>query len=80
MSLLGGIELAPLKTSIKVDIKSFKSEMDKVKSEAVTKAKEVSKQMESNIKMSDKMSMHPVNQKSQLVNFQRRYMGAFQLV
>lgn len=56
MSLLGGIELAPLKTSIKVDIKSFKSEMDKVKSEAVTKAKEVSKQMESTIKMGDKMS------------------------
>ena len=41
MSLLGGIELAPLSVAFKVDIKGFKSDMDKVKTEAVTKSKEV---------------------------------------
>lgn len=56
MSLLGGIELAPLSLAFKVDIKGFKSDMDKVKTEAVTKSKEVAKQMESTIKVGDKMS------------------------
>ena len=56
MSLLGGIELAPLSVAFKVDIKGFKSDMDKVKTEAVTKSKEVARQMESTIKVGDKMS------------------------
>lgn len=56
MSLLGGIELAPLSLAFKVDIKGFKSDMDKVKTEALTKSKEVAKQMESTIKVGDKMS------------------------
>lgn len=56
MSLLGGIEIAPLKVQIKTDIKSFKSDMEKVKTEAVSKAKEISKQMESTIKVGEKMS------------------------
>lgn len=56
MSLLGGIELAPLITKIKVDVKGFKSEMEQVKTEAVTKSKEVSKQMEKTIKVGENMS------------------------
>lgn len=56
MSLLGGIELAPLSVGFKVDIKSFKSDMDRVKAEAVSKSKEVANQMESTIKVGDKMS------------------------
>lgn len=56
MSLLGGIEVAPLSLAFKVDIKGFQSDMDKVKTEAVTKSKEVAKQMESTIKVGDKMS------------------------
>lgn len=56
MSLLGGIELAPLSLAFKVDIKGFKSDMDKVKTEALAKSKEVEKQMESTIKVGDKMS------------------------
>ena len=56
MSLLGGIELAPLSVAFKVDIKGFKSDMDKVKTEAATKSKEVARQMESTIKVGDKMS------------------------
>ena len=56
MSLLGGIELAPLSVAFKVDIKGFKSDMDKVKTEAVTKSKEVARQMKSTIKVGDKMS------------------------
>lgn len=47
MGLLGGIKLAPLLTEIKVDIAGFKSEMDKVATEATTKAEAMSKQMAS---------------------------------
>lgn len=56
MSLLGGIELAPLITKIKVDIKGFKNELEQVKTEAVAKTKEVSKQMEKTIKVGENMS------------------------
>lgn len=42
----GGIELAPLITKMKVDIAGFKSDMEKVKVEAVTQAKQVSKELE----------------------------------
>lgn len=56
MSLLGGIELAPLITKVKVDVKGFKSEMEQVKTEAVTKTKEVLKQMEKTIKVGESMS------------------------
>ncbi|AUM96145.1 MULTISPECIES: phage tail tape measure protein [Clostridium] len=54
--MAGGIQLAPLITQMKVDLKSFKSDMDKVKTEAVGKAKEVSKSMESAAKVGKKMS------------------------
>lgn len=57
MSLLsGGIELAPLISKIKVDIAGFKSDMEKIKTEAVTKVSEVSKDMESTLKVGDSMS------------------------
>lgn len=56
MSLLGGIKLAPLSLEIKTDIKSFKSDMEKVKTEAIAKSKEISKQMQSTIKVGEKMS------------------------
>lgn len=53
---MGGIQLAPLMTKIQVDIKGFKNDMEKVKTEAVTKADEVSKKMESTIKTGESMS------------------------
>lgn len=56
MSLLGGIELAPLIMKINVPIKDFKNDMEKVKTEAVAKSKEVSKQMEKTIKVGENMS------------------------
>lgn len=56
MSLLGGIELAPLIMKINVPIKDFKNDMEKVKTEAVAKTKEVSKQMEKTIKIGENMS------------------------
>lgn len=54
--MASGIELAPLLTKIKLDIKSFSSDMEKVKTEAVSKTKEVSKQMEKTIKVGESMS------------------------
>ncbi len=54
--MASGIELAPLYTQIKVDIKNFKTEMDQVKTEAVAKAEEVSKQMEKTVKVGENMS------------------------
>lgn len=56
MAMLGGIELAPLLTKIKVDIKGFQTDMDKVKTEAIGKANEVSKEMEKTIKVGENMS------------------------
>ena len=54
--MAGGVKLASLVTELKVDVAGFKSDMDKVKTEAVAKANEVSKQMENTIKVGDKMS------------------------
>lgn len=54
--MASGIELAPLLTKIKLDIKSFSSDMEKVKTEAVSKTNEVSKQMEKTIKVGESMS------------------------
>lgn len=54
--MAAGIKLAPLLTEIKVDIAAFKSDMGKVKTEAVARANEVSKQMEKTIKVGNKMS------------------------
>lgn len=51
-----GIELAPLLTKIKVDIATFKTDMDQVKTEAVARADEVSKQMEKTVKVGENMS------------------------
>lgn len=57
MSFLGGgIELAPLITKIKVDIADFKKDMEGVKTEAIKKADEVSKEMESTLKVGQSMS------------------------
>lgn len=52
----GAIKLAPLWTEIKVDIANFKSDMGKIKTEAVSRANEVSKQMERTIKVGTQMS------------------------
>lgn len=43
--MAGGISLAPLKTRIEVDIKSFKDQMSQAATEGVSKAREMSKQM-----------------------------------
>ncbi|WP_052466152.1 phage tail tape measure protein [Beduini massiliensis] len=51
-----GIKLAPLYTQLKVDIKNFKTEMDQVKTEAMAKAKAVSKEMEKTVKVGENMS------------------------
>lgn len=53
---MSGIELAPLVTKIKVDIAGFKSEMEQVKTAAVSKANEVSKSLESTAKVGQQMS------------------------
>ena len=52
----GAIKLAPLMAEIKVDIASFKSDMSKIKAEAISRANEVSKQMERTIKVGNQMS------------------------
>lgn len=52
----GSLKLAPLMMDIKVDIANFKSDMGKIKTEAVAKANEVSKQMEKTIKVGNQMS------------------------
>ncbi|MEG2908118.1 MAG: phage tail tape measure protein [Erysipelotrichaceae bacterium] len=53
---MGGIELASLLTSIKVDIAGFKKDMEGVKAEAVAKAREVSTEMEKTVKVGETMS------------------------
>lgn len=52
----GSLKLAPLMMDIKVDIANFKSDMGKIKTEAVARADEVSKQMEKTIKVGNQMS------------------------
>ena len=52
----GSLKLAPLMMDIKVDIANFKSDMGKIKTEAVARANEVSKQMEKTIKVGNQMS------------------------
>ena len=54
--MASGIELAPLLTKVKVDIGSFKTDMDVIKTEAVTKANEVSNQLEKTAKIGENMS------------------------
>lgn len=54
--MANGIELAPLLTKIKVDIGSFQTDMDKVKTLAVKKADEVSKELEKTAKVGANMS------------------------
>ena len=56
MSLMGGLELAPLITKIKVDIANFKKDMESVKAEAVVQAKDISKKLESTAKVGQNMS------------------------
>ena len=56
MSLLGGVELASLLTKVKVDIDGFKSDMEKVKAEAVSKTRAISKEMSSTVKVGEQMS------------------------
>ena len=52
----GSLKLAPLMMDIKVDIANFKSDMGKIKTEAIARANEVSKQMEKTIKVGNQMS------------------------
>ncbi len=54
--MANGIELAPLLTKIKVDTGSFQTDMDKVKTVAVKKADEVSKELEKTAKVGANMS------------------------
>lgn len=49
--MTGGIALAPLLTQIKVDLKSFKSDMDKAASIGVAKSKEISKSLTNTAKI-----------------------------
>ena len=56
MGLLGGIKLAPLLTEIKVDIKSFKSDMEKARTKAVGEAKKISKELEQTAKIGKNFS------------------------
>ncbi len=43
--MFGGLKLAPLLTEIKVDIKSFKDDMEAAKAVGVAKAEEISKSL-----------------------------------
>lgn len=54
--MAGGIALAPLITQMKVDIRSFRSDMDRVRVEAVERARTVSREMESVAKVGEKMT------------------------
>lgn len=54
--MANGIELAPLLTKIKVDTGSFQTDMDTVKTVAVKKAKEVSKELEKTAKVGANMT------------------------
>lgn len=54
--MTNGIELAPLITKVKVDINGFKSDMEKVKSEALAQSTKIQKSMEKTIKVGDSMS------------------------
>lgn len=56
MALSGGIELAPLLTKMKVDISSFKTDMEQVKTEAVAQAKKVSDSLTKTAKVGEQMS------------------------
>lgn len=53
---MSGIELAPLITKIKVDINSFKTDMEKVKTEAVNQANKIQASMEKTVKVGQSMS------------------------
>lgn len=54
--MAGGIALAPLITQMKVDIRTFRSDMDRVRVEAVERARTVSREMESVAKVGEKMT------------------------
>lgn len=52
----GGLKLAPLMTELKVDIKNFKSDMEKAGTLGVTEAKKISRQMETTMKTGEALS------------------------
>lgn len=54
--MLGGLKLAPLLTEIKVDIKSFKNDMEAAKAVGVAKAEEISKSLSGATKAGEKLS------------------------
>lgn len=56
MAMNGGIELAPLITKMKVDINGFKSDMEKVKTEALAQSKKIQISMEKTVKVGESMS------------------------
>lgn len=56
MAMNGGIELAPLITKMKVDINGFKSDMEKVKTEALAQSKKIQTSMEKTVKVGESMS------------------------
>ncbi len=52
----GGLKLAPLMTELKVDIKNFKSDMEKAGTLGVNEAKKISRQMETTAKVGETLS------------------------
>lgn len=52
----GGIKLAPLMTEIKVDIKNFRSDMEKAAAVGASEAEKISKELETTAKVGEKLS------------------------
>lgn len=52
----GGIKLAPLMTEIKVDVKNFKSDMEKAAAVGKSEAEKISKELEGTAKAGEKLS------------------------
>lgn len=60
----GGIKLAPLLTEIKVDIASFKSDMEEAKTLGIEKAEEISKALSGTAKVGEQLKVGAVLTKS----------------
>ena len=56
IKMFGGLKLAPLLTEIKVDIKSFKDDMEAAKAVGVAKAEEISKSLSGTTKAGEQLA------------------------
>ena len=54
--MFGGLKLAPLLTEIKVDIKSFKDDMEAAKAVGTAKAEEISKALSGTTKAGEQLA------------------------